>query len=63
MTAHDPIEYYQDAAGEHRWRVRAENGEIIGASSEGFHDKQEARANLERLRAALQAATKDEDHG
>lgn len=54
------IEYYIDNANEHRWRVRSANGEIIGASSEGFHDKEEAKANLERLRSALNAVVKAE---
>ena len=38
-------EYYIDKAGEHRWRVRAGNGEIIQASTEGFTTKENAEAN------------------
>lgn len=47
------IQFYKDAAGAHRWRAKSSNGQIIGASSEGFHDKAEAGANLERLAKAL----------
>ena len=40
------IEYYTDKAGKIRWRVRAGNGEIIGASSQGFASKQRAGSNV-----------------
>lgn len=30
------FEIYTDKKGEYRWRVTAANGEIVGASSEGF---------------------------
>jgi uncharacterized protein YegP (UPF0339 family) len=43
------IEWYKDEAGEFRWRVKAANGEIIGASSEGFDTLGSAQANLEQL--------------
>ena len=38
-------EYYIDKAGEHRWRVRGDNGEIIDASSEGFSSREKAEEN------------------
>ncbi len=47
------FEFYEDKAGEHRWRVTAKNGEIIGASSEGFHSKAEADRNADRLATVL----------
>lgn len=40
-------EYYEDAAGEWRWRVKGANGEIIDASSEGFASKQKAEENYD----------------
>ncbi len=40
------IEFYKDKAGKHRWRIIAENGRIIGASSQGFASKQMAQENL-----------------
>ena len=47
------IEFYTDTQGEWRWRIVAENGEIIGASSEGFASKRNASDNLDRLANAL----------
>ncbi len=36
---------YKDRAGKHRWRLVAENGEIVGASSQGFASRQRAKSN------------------
>lgn len=38
--------YYVDKAGKYRWRLIAKNGEIFGASHQGFSTKQKARANF-----------------
>jgi uncharacterized protein YegP (UPF0339 family) len=38
-------EYYLDNAGEWRWRIKASNGEITDASSEGFDTKAAATHN------------------
>jgi hypothetical protein len=43
------MEVYEDNGGEFRWRCKANNGQIVGASSEGFHDEDEAYENAERL--------------
>ena len=40
-------EYYQDAAGKWRWRVRGANGEITDAAHEGFASKQKAQENYD----------------
>jgi len=29
-------DFYKDSVGEHRWRAKAANGKITGASTEGF---------------------------
>lgn len=50
-----PLEFYEDAKGEWRWRVTAANGQIVHASSEGFSAKEGARNNLEALVAAVAA--------
>jgi len=55
------IEYYKDSAGEWRWRVTASNGEIIGASSEGYVRKIDAVKNVAALRGALQTLVSDLD--
>lgn len=34
---------------QHRWRCRDLNGEIIGASTEGYTDKRDAEANARRF--------------
>lgn len=55
------LEFYKDSAGEWRWRVRASNGEIIGASSEGYARKIDAAKNAAALRDALQTLASDLD--
>lgn len=41
-----PAILYMDAAGQYRWTRHDEhNGNIIGASTEGYHNKSEAEAN------------------
>jgi uncharacterized protein YegP (UPF0339 family) len=47
------LEFYKDKADKHRWRVKSDNGEIIGASSQGFASKQMALKNAELLNNAL----------
>ncbi len=50
------FEYYTDAAGEHRWRVRSPNGRIIGASTEGYATKGGAVRNAELLHRMFMTA-------
>lgn len=47
------VEFYQDTAGEYRWRVTADNGEIVAASSEGFVSMQNAIDNARLAARAL----------
>ncbi|OUS04223.1 DUF1508 domain-containing protein [Rhodobacterales bacterium 52_120_T64] len=44
----DKVEVYQDKRGEYRWRRSASNGQIAGASCEGYKNKSDAKANAER---------------
>jgi len=44
----DTFEVYQDKRGEWRWRRKASNGKIVGASSEGYKDKKDAESNMKR---------------
>ena len=44
----DKWEFYTDKRGEHRWRRKASNGQIVGASSEGYKAKGDAEANAAR---------------
>lgn len=44
----DKWEMYADKRGEHRWRRRASNGNIVGSSCEGYAQKAACKANAER---------------
>jgi uncharacterized protein YegP (UPF0339 family) len=38
-------EFYQDKVGKHRWRRTASNGNIIGASTQGYSSAKDAKEN------------------
>lgn len=44
------FELFADNAGEWRWRLRHDNGNIIADSGEGYASKQKARQGLESVR-------------
>ncbi len=44
------FEIYEDAADEHRWRLRHDNGNIIADSGEGYASESNARDAVERVR-------------
>lgn len=44
----DTWEIYQDKADEWRWRRTASNGNIVGASCEGYANKSDCEANAKR---------------
>jgi uncharacterized protein YegP (UPF0339 family) len=48
-----PLEFYQDARDEWRWRITASNGHVVHASTEGFSSKIAARNNLQVLVEAV----------
>ena len=39
------LKYYQDRKNEWRWTLYARNGNVVGASSEGYKTKAKAVAN------------------
>ena len=43
------VETYKDGKNEWRWRVKASNGQIIGASTEGYGREGTAKSNLQTL--------------
>jgi uncharacterized protein YegP (UPF0339 family) len=43
------VELYEDKKGESRWRIKASNGQIIGAATEGYLRKEHALNNLKSL--------------
>ena len=57
------FELYEDAVAEHRWRVVAGNGEIIGASTEGYVHADDAVRNALQLGIALLTLHADERLG
>ncbi len=44
----DKWEFYKDNRDEWRWKRTATNGRIVGASSEGYHNRQDCVANAKR---------------
>ena len=46
------LTFYKDKRGKYRWRVVADNGKIVGASSQGFASRALAGENLRLLHEA-----------
>ena len=44
----DKWEFYKDPKGEWRWRRTASNGNIVGASTQGYVNKSDCVANAQR---------------
>ena len=44
----DKWEFYKDKRGQFRWRRKSANGNIIGASTEGYTKKADCAANAAR---------------
>lgn len=44
----DTWTFYQDSQGKWRWRRTAGNGQIVGASSEGYNNRADCVANARR---------------
>jgi uncharacterized protein YegP (UPF0339 family) len=44
------FEVYEDAGGEHRWRLRHRNGNILMDSGEGYTDRSSARDGIESVK-------------
>lgn len=52
------FEIYQAPNKEYRWRITGSNGRIVGASSEGFINRQDCANNGLLVRDALVRASK-----
>jgi uncharacterized protein YegP (UPF0339 family) len=50
------FETYQDAKKEHRWRLKATNGQVIATSGQGYTDKRDRDNAIDRIKK--DAATK-----
>ena len=46
-------DFYEDKRGKYRWRVVADNGKIVGSSSQGFANKILAEQNVKILKTAF----------
>lgn len=46
------FELYKDKAGEHRWRLKHQNGNILATSSEGYSSKAAALKCIENVKAS-----------
>lgn len=46
MSKNYRAELYEDSAGEWRWRLVSQNGNIVATSGEGYKNKFEARERL-----------------
>lgn len=44
----DKWEFYQDSKKEWRWRRKASNGKIVGASTQGYVNKSDCISNAQR---------------
>lgn len=45
-------EVYKDKAGEHRWRLKHSNGNVLATSSEGYSSKADALKCIETVKAS-----------
>ncbi len=45
------FELYQDRTNQHRWRLKATNGQIIATSGQGYKDKRDAKNAIERIKS------------
>ena len=50
-----PFVVYKDKRGKFRWRLTGSNGEIIGASSQGFTTRYRCKSNANLVRLILPA--------
>lgn len=50
------FEVYQDKQNQWRWRLKAENGEILADSGEGYHNKIDALAAVSLIQREAQFA-------
>lgn len=54
------FEIYKDTADEFRWRLRADNGEPIADSSEGYKAKTDCKHGVELVKKLAPTATVEE---
>jgi uncharacterized protein YegP (UPF0339 family) len=52
------VEFYEDKRGDHRWRLKAGNGEILCCCGQGFSSRKTAEDNFELTRRLLRGLPK-----
>jgi uncharacterized protein YegP (UPF0339 family) len=50
------FEPYEDSKGEHRWRLKATNGQVIGSSSQGYKAKADSEKAIDLIKAGAAKA-------
>jgi uncharacterized protein YegP (UPF0339 family) len=45
------FEVYEDEAGQYRWRLEHDNGNVIADSGEGYASRQKAKQGVESVKA------------
>jgi uncharacterized protein YegP (UPF0339 family) len=50
------FDIYQDKAQEHRWRLKAANGQTIGESGQGYKSKADCQSAVETIKAGAATA-------
>ena len=51
------FEIYEDAVGEYRWRLKADNGEKIASSGEGYVNKGSCTSAIALIKSYAPTAT------
>lgn len=52
-------ELYSDRAGEYRWRLKADNGQVIADSGEGYVNKSDAKHGIDLVKQSSSADVED----
>ncbi len=56
------FQVYTDTQGEYRWRLRADNNQVIATSGEGYVDRSDCEAGIDLVKElAPEAEVKEED--
>ena len=53
------FELYRDHAGDWRWRLRTQNGNVVADSAEGYKHRQDAERGIEIVKSSAGAPTVD----
>ncbi|TPW28697.1 YegP family protein [Pararhizobium mangrovi] len=51
---------FKDNKGEYRWHLKADNGEIVADSAEGYSTKQSAQHGIDLAKSASNAQVQDD---